>query len=185
MTDIPVPGVATSNARAMSLLQAAEERRDKREQNLFLDVPSWDGDLVAEYAVIPKHELKEMGERQLRSLRHAQNGQDADRIRFDIELIVRACEGLHALDPNNGDRVPLEDENGNVGYGRIGALLGKPDIITDSTIAVLYLMGTRDYENNTWEENTMAVTTHARAISRWMSDPSKRTFDLEALLGEL
>lgn len=182
MTDIPEAGAATSNARAMSLLQAAEQRREQREQNLFLDVPSWEGDLIAEYAIIPRHELKEMGERQLRAMRHARNG-DEDRVRYDVELIVRACVGLHALDPSNGDRVPLEDGIGNVGYGRIGALMGRDDV-TDSTQAVLFLMGTRNHDTNTWEENTMAVTTHARAISKWMSDPSKRTFDLEELLGE-
>lgn len=183
MTEIPITGEATGAARAMSLLQSAEKRREEREKNLFLDIPSWDGDLIGEYGIIPKPELKEMGERQLRTLRH-QNGAQ-DRTRFDIELIVRSCVGLYALDPDTGDRVSLDDEIGNVGYGRIAQLMGKGELITDSTQAVLWLMGTRDHANNTWVENTMAVTTHARAISRWMSDPSKRSFNLEELLGEL
>lgn len=183
MTEIHVPGEATGDARAMSLLQAATKRREEREKNLFLDIPSWDGDLIGEYAIIPKQELKDMGERQLRAMRH-QNGTQ-DRVRFDIELIVRSCAGLYALDPDTGDKVSLDDEIGNVGYGRIAKLMGKDDLIKDSTQAVLWLMGSRDHTNDTWVENTMAVTTHARAISRWMSDPSKRTFNLEELLGEL
>jgi hypothetical protein len=47
-----VPQVDTASA-ASTLLQKAQERRQKRESTLFLDVPTWDGDLIAEHATVP------------------------------------------------------------------------------------------------------------------------------------
>ena len=173
-------GGASEMAKATSLLQAAEERRAKRETNLFLDVPSWDGDLVAEYKIIPPKEMTLIAERVARKFK--QNSNDATI--GDIELIIHSCVGLHMLDPDTGKRVAIEDEFGIVGYDRIASVLGKEDEVKSNADAVRYLTAERA-EDGSWEENVTAINQHAQRIQRWMRDPSKRTVDLQELLSEL
>lgn len=169
-----------NGAFGASLLQQADKKRAEREKNLFLDVPSWDGDVVAEYRVVPKSELKLIAERAIRRSK----SEKREAVENDIDLIVTACVGLHARDPESGDRVAIEDEFGIVNYGRIASILGKDDEIKGTSDAVRYMMAERN-ENGTWEENIVAIGIHAQTVSRWMKDPSKRSFDLEELLGEI
>lgn len=173
-------GTAVNGARGLSLLRQAEKERSEREKSLFLDVPSWDGSLIGEYRLIEKDQLRKLTERQLRRFRSG----DRDTVQSDIELIVMACVGLYARDPESGDRVSIEDDFGIVTYDRIAKVLGKENEIKSNSDAVRYLTAERE-ENGVWEENTIAIGIHAQSISRWMRDPSKRSFDLEELLGEL
>ncbi|HEY7414424.1 MAG TPA: hypothetical protein VH593_04470, partial [Ktedonobacteraceae bacterium] len=86
-------------------------------------------------------------------------------------------------DPETGERVPIEDEYGHVGYNRIAAVLGKEDELQSNSDVVRYLMSERN-DDGSWTENIAAISIHANAISRWMRDPSKRGVDLDDLLGE-
>lgn len=181
MEDLDI-GAATENARGASLLKSAEQRRAQREKHLFLDIPSWDGDLIGEYALIEKENMVRIAERMARKMR--QDGADATI--GDIELIVQACVGLHARDPQTGDRVPIEDEFGIVKFDRIASVLGVEDQIKSNADAVRYLTAERsDDDDDDWTENVTAINRHAAQISRWMRDPSRRSVDLEALLSEL
>jgi hypothetical protein len=101
-----------------------------------------------------------------------------------VIAITTACVGLHVRNPDTGERIPLEDEYGHVGYDRIAHILGKDDEIKSQGEAVRYLMAERDEEGG-WVENVMAMSLHAQSIARWMRDPSKQGIDLEELLGEL
>lgn len=180
--DIPAAevGQATENARGVSLLRDAQKRRDARTKNLFLDIPTWDGLLCAEYEIIPKEELRVMGERAQRKIRAG----EIDASVFDVDLIIRAGVGLYSRDPDTGDRVPIEDEFGLVGFDRIAIVLDKEAQIDSQQKAVRYLMAERGDDDDTWVENVIAISMHAKAISRWMRDPSKRSLDLDELLGE-
>lgn len=169
----------TESARSLSILQTAQKERAKRETHLFLDVPSWNGALVAEYRIIDKTILDEMGKRNAARLRAGK----FDKVKADIELILRAAVGLWVLDPKSGDRVQLEDEFGHVGYDRITLVLGRNDI-DGAQDAVRYVMAERGNDDDSWVENTVAMGLHAQSITRWMKDPSKRSIDLEDLLGE-
>jgi hypothetical protein len=178
---LPDVGGATRDAVADSILQQAAKKRQEREKTLFLDVPTWEGDLICEYEIIPKEELKIMAEKQQRLMRKSSND---DRLGFDLELIARASVGLYAIDPNSGDRVKIEDEFGHVGYDRIAAKLGVEEFVTSNSEAIRYLMG-EPRDDGTWKDNVTAISRHASAIARWMKDPSRRGLDLEELLGEL
>jgi hypothetical protein len=149
---------------------------------LYLDVPSWNGDLIAEYRVVPPEDLKRIAEN---ALRRARSGlpEPADN---DISMIIAACVGLYMKNPetNGEERVALEDEFGIVKYDRIAIMLGKEDEIKDNRTAVRYLMSERD-ENGGWTPNVMAISLHANAIARWTKDPSKHSIDVDELLGEL
>jgi hypothetical protein len=174
-------GTSVNGARAQSLLERAEQKRQERESSLFLDIPSWDGDLIGEYQIVPQQELNKVAERVARRVRSG----DRDSAKGDIDLIVMANVGLYVRDPESGDRVPIEDEAGIVGFDRIAMVLGKEELIKSNADAVRYLTAERNDKNGTWIDNVVAIGIHAQSISRWMRDPSKRTIDLEELLGEL
>lgn len=177
-------GTSLDGAQSLSILRDAEQRRVEREHTLFLDVPSWDGELIAEYRVLPPDRLRKLAESVMRRSR-LKNG-DASPADNDIAVIVAASVGLYVLDPDSGQRVPVEDEFGHVGYDRIALVLGKEGEIKSNADAVRYLMAERapDGEGG-WTENIMAMSLHAQSIARWMRDPSRQGVDFEALLGEL
>jgi hypothetical protein len=173
-------GTALGNARGLSLLQDAEKRRAEREHSLFLDVPTWGGDLVCEYRVVAPEALRRIVESAVRNVR---NGNTDEPSANDVRLIIAAAVGLYAKDPETGERVPIEDEQGHVGYNRIAYMLGKEDELKSNADVVRYLMSERN-EDGTWTENITAISIHANAISNWMRDPSKRGVDLDDLMGE-
>jgi hypothetical protein len=181
-TEKTLTEVTNGKAPSLTILQDAVDRRAKREHNLFLDVPSWDGDLIAEYRVPDPEELKQLAER---VMRRARNGDEIKSGTADIDLIVAAHVGLYVINPESGDRVAIEDEFGHVGYNRIAKVLGKEDEIKSNADAVRYLMAERGDKDGTWVENVVAMSMHANSIQRWMRDTSKRASRIEEVLGEL
>lgn len=166
---------------AASLLQKAQERRQKREAHLFLDVPTWGGDLIAEYRILNPDEMKRVATTAL-----ANNNGVKEPGANDIALINAMCVGLHVWDSEKEERVPITDEFGHVNYGRIANFLGKSHVIKNSADAVKYVMSERDPDNpDNYIVNLVAISLHAAEIQRWVRDPSKRRVNLEALLGEL
>jgi hypothetical protein len=173
-------GTALGNAQSLSILKDAQKRRQEREHTLFLAVPSWDGDLICEYKVVPPEDLRKIAEG---AVRRSRNGKPPEPAANDIAMIVAACVGLYVKDPESGERVAIEDEFGHVGYNRIAKVLGKEDEIKSNADAVRYLMSERD-EQGGWVENIMAISLHANAIGKWTKDPGRQGVDLEELLGE-
>ena len=181
MATIKETELIEETSSAVNILQKAQERRQKRETHLFLDVPTWDGDLVAEYRILDPDEMKAMAEK---SIARARNG--AEPGANDIALIMATHVGLHVLDRETGERVAITDDFGHVGYGRIAKFLGKELVLRNTVDSIKYLMSERDPDNSdSYIVNLIAISLHSQSIQRWMRDPSKRTLDLEDLLGEL
>jgi hypothetical protein len=111
-----------------------------------------------------------------------QNGK-VDPAANDIALIVSAAVGLYAVDPESGERVPVEDEFGHVSFDRIAFVLGVDGKIDSNAEAVKYLMGDKN-EDGSWTVNIVAISMHANKISNWMRDTSKRSIGMEEILGE-
>lgn len=177
----PESGSAPDVARSESLLERAASKRKKRAKHLFLDVPSWDSDMVAEYRVLEQSELDGIADRQARRLRAGDN----DSQQADLELIAMANVALHMVDPESGGRLPIEDDHGLVGYNRIAYKLGMEDELDTNAQVIRYLTGERSEDDTGWKANPTAITMHANKIARWMRDPSKSgSSALEALLGE-
>lgn len=170
------------SARGLSLLQDAEQRRAEREHSLFLDVPTWNGDLIAEYRVPSPDNLRKLAEAAIRRVR-SNNGKNEPGAN-DVSLIAAANVGLYMKDPETEDRVPIEDEVGHVGYDRIATTLGKDGELQSQFDVIRYMMAERN-DDGTYTQNVLAISMHANAIQRWMRDTSKRGVDLEDLLGEL
>jgi hypothetical protein len=164
---------AAEEARGISLLRAAAKRREDTGDTLFLDVPTWGGDLVAEYRVIDRQRLETLI---TRIQREGRNGNSSSaRTAADIDLLVEAQVGLYAFDAESSlggsddqGRVPIADEAGTVTYGRIGPILNKE--FRSVREAVLYLM----------KDNGLAISAHAVVVARWMRDPSKTAEQLMA-----
>lgn len=175
-------GTALGEAQSLSLLQDAQKRRQEREHTLFLDVPSWNGDLVAEYRVVPPKALKQVAEA---AMRRTRNNGEPEPAANDVAMIAAACVGLYMKHPETGERVAIEDEFGHVGFDRIAKMLGKEEELSSQAQVVRYLMAERGDNDGEWVENVMAMSLHANAIGRWMKDPSRQGVDLEELLGEL
>src|SRR6188508_3338917 len=164
-TENTLEEVTNGKPPSLTILDDAVNRRAKREHNLFLDVPSWDGDLIAEYRVPDPDDLRKLAER---VVRRARNGDQEKPGSADIDLIIAACVGLYVIDPDSGSRVAVEDSFGHVGYNRIATVLGKDDEIKSNADAVRYLMAERGDKDGTWVENIVAMSMHANAIQRWM-----------------
>ena len=171
-----------STSNALTILQKAQEKRQKRESHLFLDVPSWDGDLIAEYRILDPDEMKASADRAMLISRNG-GSKPGDN---DIQMIISMHVGLHVLDRATGKREAITDEYGHVGFDRIAIYLGKEHLIESQADAVKYLMSERDEKDpDKFVVNIVAITLHANAIQNWMRDTSKRKVDLGALLGEL
>jgi hypothetical protein len=179
--EMPEVGSSPGVARADSILDHAKKKRAERENHLFLDVPSWDGDMVAEYRVLSGKEIDQIAEQAARRMK----SKTGDPLQSDLDLIARANLGLYMVDPESGDRVPLEDDYGVVGYSRVAAKLGMEEELDSNAKVIKYLTGERKEDGSGWQENQTAVTMHANSIARWMRDPSKNNRTLEEILGEL
>src|ERR1700754_4088293 len=117
---------ATEEAKGISLLRRAAIAREKRVHSLFLDVPSWEGDLIAEYQVVNRPRLETMARKITAEARGA-GSESSARTSADIDFILEACVGLYAYDPEGSTeeerRVPIEDDLGKVNYNRFGDIL--------------------------------------------------------------
>lgn len=163
---------AAEEAKGISLLRHAEQRRAESKDALFLDVPSWNGDLIAEYRVVDRTRLETM----VRKIQQeAKGNNNTARTQADIDLILEANVGLYAYDAEGGPeeadrRAPIEDDLGLVPYTRVSMVLGKNGMINSARAAVLYL----------FKDNAVAISAHALTIARWMRDPSKDPLAEEA-----
>jgi hypothetical protein len=178
--DIDQP-VIEETSQAVNLLQKAQERRQKRETHLYLDVPTWDGDLIAEYRILDPDEMRLVADATAARIRQG----NAEPGSNDMGLLNAMCVGLHVFDREDNKRVPILDEFGIVNYTRIAKFLGKDHILKTANDAIKYLMSERDPDDeDKYIVNLVAISLHANSVQRWMRDTSKRTVDLEALLGE-
>jgi hypothetical protein len=174
---------AVEEAKGISLLRGAAQRREKRVHAAFLDVPSWDGDLIAEYRVVNRPKLEQMA-RKISA--ESKGGNEANlRTGADIDFIVEACVGLYALDPEGATeeerRVPLTDELGKIDYTRFGDVLlriaGEGRTVTHVPRTAREVVLKAFAKDN--EDPTVPISAHAMVIARWMRDPSKAPTTME------
>jgi hypothetical protein len=175
---------AVEEAKGISLLREAEQRRDEASDSLFLDVPSWGGDLVAEYRMVDRGRLEKMARR---IMQEARNGnQSTARTAADIDLILAANVGLYARDPDgdpdaqDGGRVPLLFDGSPSVYGNINEILHKDKYVNSARSAVMYLFAKPAEKDGPPGDAGVPISAHALTIARWMRDPSKTPAELEA-----
>jgi hypothetical protein len=175
---------ATEEAKGISLLREAEHRREESSDSLFLDVPSWGGDLVAEYRVVDRPRLEKMARKIMQEARGGTNS--TARTAADTDLILAANVGIYARDPDgdpdgpDGARVPLIVAGSTATYGTVNEILKKDQYIKSARSAVLYMFAKPQSKDGPPGDAGVAISAHALTVARWMRDPSKSPAELEA-----
>jgi hypothetical protein len=157
-------------ADAQSIIDRIKQRRDAREDELTIDIPSWGGDLQARYQVLDRNEIDKMVKR----IRARQSGNGSSGTDADADFLIKACVGVTAVDQENDIEEPLTP-----GYTMDLARLldpkyprghpqeGQPVDIKIERHLVVYLFGF----------NNIAMAAHAAKIARWMQDTSRPVED--------
>lgn len=150
-----------------SVLDRIKKRRTNTVDTLWIDVPSWGGDLKAEYKVLDPDEIQKMI-RRVQARQRKGEGQKYDSTP-DIDFLVKACIGVKAVDLETDEEQVLTS---GFTMDLVGMLDPKdedenPITIKDPRGLVAYLV----------KYNGIALAAHAQKIARWMQDTAKSVED--------
>lgn len=174
-------GIAAEDASPESLLQKADKRRKQRSDHLFLDIPSWDGDLIGEYSPVARKVLEAMIRKSMQEAKRSGGASTDARVRADVDIIQRACCGLWIRDDDGEDSTTLHLAGGDTvqakqimangipaTFATVNQIIGKPDINSSLEI-ILYLFG----GDKPGGDPGVPISAHAMVIARYMRDPSR------------
>lgn len=163
----PDSSTATIAAGGGSVLDRVKKRRTNKAAEVWLDIPSWGGEMKAQYQVLDRDEVEKMIRRV--QARQRQGDQRKSDSTPDLDFLIKACIGVKAFDMETEEEqilatgysmelVPLldprdEDEN--------------PIVVKDQRGLVAYLM----------KYNGIALAAHAQKVARWMQDTGKSVED--------
>lgn len=143
-----------------SILEDIRKTRDESLENetVKFHIPTWDGDLVAEYRLLPRKLVETLGKK---------SGKGD--MRADMDFIARSCVGIYANNKDLGTLIPIRVGGNSAGpeaplvrYTEdLTGLLGKEDL-KDPYKIIRYM----------FKNNEVAIGTHAARIFTWMTDPS-------------
>jgi hypothetical protein len=159
-----------------SILSEAQKEREQAADQLFLDIPSWDGALVGCYRDVGRKSLQKLARKAISASR---KGDDNSVLQTDIDLIWQANVGVYvhkadldestpgAVRDRHNDRwlVPLTNDFGTVTFKMIGDKLGRD--FKGSTDTILYLFAKDGGDAG------IPIGAHSTTIARWLKDPSK------------
>lgn len=162
------PGVSGSEEMVQSALDRIVKRRQDRVEILNIDIPSWDGDLIACYQVLNRSELEKMI-RVIRA-RARSNGANAGG-EADLDFLIKACVEVKGYDQEKdvkfhisdgydmdlADKITLYDE------------FGQEIEVHNPRELVASIMGKTDA--------SIALAAHSVKVARWMQDTSKSVED--------
>lgn len=150
-----------------SVLDRVKKRRTNTVDTLWLDIPSWGGDMRAEYQVLDPDEVQKMIRRvQARQRKGEDKRYDSTP---DLDFLIKACINVKAIDPET-------DEEQHLTKGFVMELVEmldpkdqdeNPIEIKDPRGLVAYLV----------KYNGIALAAHAQKIARWMQDTAKPVED--------
>lgn len=132
------------------------------EHRLKLPVPSWDGDLIAEYVVIARSEMPQVDPATV---------DYNTAVGVNSDVLIRACRALYwRLEDGTLELIAERDAAGVSPYARIGAMLG-----LDEDLDV------RGRLAHVFRENHVAIVAHGVKVFGWMQDTTAK---VEGALGE-
>lgn len=141
---------ATEEALAnKSLLERLISQREETEETLELEIPSWDGAMIATYSVIPRAELNKLLKKSKKIIKANEAA-----VEPDLDLLARACVKIEAYDAESDTRALVSN-----GYGEdLAERLGNPEGTGTARLNVLYM----------FRKNGIAVGAQSLQVSRWM-----------------
>jgi len=162
MQDEEAAGARTDNG---SLLSRIRERRAQlqEERHLDLDIPGYDGMLVARYRPLPWDEVKKIGEKVEKSKNPRKE------LYAMADVLVRACDSIWFRDPETNELRPVQSGEPVRYDDRLAEALG---FTADSARQVLLATFNND----------LAVTAHHMEAAEWMQASDVEVN--EDLLGE-
>lgn len=147
------PAYATPVSRLEQVKARAKQQRERLMANLHhdIDVPSWEGNLVARYRVLGQDVRDELKAANI-----------TDETKGAVALIAKACTGLYLRDEDGG-LIPVQSGDGPVArYDRtLVDALGLDGVTTDYDIVRVAFGG----------DNPSAIEAHAMELGAWMVDP--------------
>lgn len=154
-----------------SILTRIKERRDARDDELTLDIPSWGGDLRAKYKVLDRSEIDKMVKR----IRARQTGNGGSTgTDADADFLIKACVGVIAYDVDTDTEEQISDgytlalrDLLEPKYPRGHPQEGQDYPCPTERHLVVYLLGL----------NNIAMASHAAKVARWMQDTSRPVED--------
>lgn len=166
---------AASEARGVSLLRKAHDRReaDVSRKKLKVPIPGFDG-VLAQYAIVDRAQLEMMAQEAFEAQRGLKDIAAANkRLEADIKFLLAANTGLFAVpdedlaeeETDEDGHVAIADSNGPVTYHRVARLLGRESDWRTAREAVLGM----------FDDNGAALGDHARDVARWIRTMRKPT----------
>lgn len=168
-----VPGVEPGSSGPEELSQSALDRivrrRQERSDILEIDIPSWDGDLIACYQVLGRQDL----ERMIRTIRARARDQKGTATGGDADLdfLIKACVEVKGYDQESDQKFHISD-----GYDM--DLAGKITLydefeneieVKNPRQLVACMLGKKD--------SSIALAAHSVKVARWMQDTSKNPIE--------
>lgn len=163
--ELGADGDAAEVARGQSLLDRAQQRREERKGTEEFNIPTWGGELLARYKVVPRRELNKIINKG-----RGKKGEAADRadVESDCDFLIKACVGIVARDIDTEEREEVAS-----GYNEdLTRKLNKEDKIGSARELVLYMFSDKE-----GKANTVALGAHCMKVARWMQDPSRPVDD--------
>jgi hypothetical protein len=145
-----------------SMMDQLRRKRHELEgrKTVDIDVPGYDGMLVAEYRIIGTKELEQIGTKIEREFKA-----QGDRMLFAaIDGLLKACVQLYYS--RDGDKVPISESFGP----------DEPPVTFDSRLAEFFNLNTesaRDTLYAVFAENEIAIMQHSEKLGRWLGDTSR------------
>jgi hypothetical protein len=154
-------------------------RRDERVKDLHLDlpVPTWDRDLIARFAILPRKEVEQFANKRRN-------------LEADMDFIIKATHEIYVFDPEhnaeedakrmdeNDDYVRVEDETGRpLGFEQLfGEKIGmKPEEGQETIRARKVVM-------YCFKDNSIAIGGFTVKVINWMQNTDAEVAD--SLVGE-
>lgn len=159
--------LASGNGQG-SVLDRVKQRRDESlSDEVWFDIPSWNGELKVRYGILERNEIEKMIREVQARLRQ---GSKTAGSQNDLNFLVKACEGVKAVDDMTEEEEVIAD-----GYtmdlaglldpkypamlnGKPHPQAGEPVNIKSPPELVAYLFA--------W--NNIAIATHAQKVGLWM-----------------
>lgn len=159
--DTTQTGLASPDGSTLARIKA---RRDERlsDESLRLEIPTWDGDLIARYKVLRRNKWEEIIKRSRKD------------VGADLDFIAQACIGIIMRDPESGEHIELQEGGEPIRFDeRLARMLDfTPPDKSPVRAIVMYM----------FKGNDVSTAAHAATIARWMTNTSAEVAD--AVVGE-
>ena len=159
----PEPG---ANGSMLDKLRE-EYQKHAEQETIDLDVPGWDGMLVARYKLLDGAALGNIGDKVNRQFKktHERN------LYATIDSILQANEGMYFRNPEDAeDLTPIDPDPVNRGFA---VTYSDPALLDAIGVPRTEVSSARDTVRMVFKGNEVAIIRHGAKLALWMGDTTK------------